>query len=225
MATHQITPDLLTLERVDEILHKGMKLELSQESKARIVKCREYLDNKMTTQKEPIYGVTTGFGSLCNISISKEQLSQLQKNLVMSHACGVGEQVPHEIVKIMLLNKIQSLSYGNSGVQLQTVERLIEFFNNDIYPVVYQQGSLGASGDLAPLAHLCLPLLGLGEVNYKGQRRDAGDVCKEFGWAPITLQSKEGLALLNGTQFMSAFATCCVLQSQRLSSQAYIRMV
>ena len=110
MATHQITPDLLTLERVDEILHKGMKLELSQESKARIVKCREYLDNKMTTQKEPIYGVTTGFGSLCNISISKEQLSQLQKNLVMSHACGVGEQVPHEIVKIMLMNKIQSLS-------------------------------------------------------------------------------------------------------------------
>ena len=161
MATHQITPDLLTLERVDEILHKGMKLELSQESKERIVKCREYLDNKMTTQKEPIYGVTTGFGSLCNISISKEQLSQLQKNLVMSHACGVGEEVPHEIVKIMLLNKIQSLSYGNSGVQLQTVERLIEFFNNDIYPVVYQQGSLGASGDLAPLAHLCLPLLGL----------------------------------------------------------------
>ena len=115
----------------------------------------------METQKEPIYGITTGFGSLCNISISKEQLSQLQKNLVMSHACGVGEEVPQEIVKIMLLNKIQSLSYGNSGVQLQTVERLIEFFNNDIFPVVYQQGSLGASGDLAPLAHMCLPLLGL----------------------------------------------------------------
>ncbi|MGM9819801.1 MAG: histidine ammonia-lyase [Candidatus Onthomorpha sp.] len=220
MATHQITPDLLTLERVDEILHKGMKLELSQESKERIIKCREYLDNKMTTQKEPIYGVTTGFGSLCNISISKEQLSQLQKNLVMSHACGVGEEVPHEIVKIMLLNKIQSLSYGNSGVQLQTVERLIEFFNNDIYPVVYQQGSLGASGDLAPLAHLCLPLLGLGVVDYKGERISGEELNKRFSWQPIELQSKEGLALLNGTQFMSSFAVWCVIKAQKLSALA-----
>lgn len=220
MATHQITPDLLTLERVDKILHKGMKLELSQESKERIIKCREYLDNKMTTQKEPIYGVTTGFGSLCNISISKEQLSQLQKNLVMSHACGVGEEVPHEIVKIMLLNKIQSLSYGNSGVQLQTVERLIEFFNNDIYPVVYQQGSLGASGDLAPLAHLCLPLLGLGVVDYKGERISGEELNKRFSWQPIELQSKEGLALLNGTQFMSSFAVWCVIKAQKLSALA-----
>lgn len=220
MATHQITPDLLTLERVDEILHKGMKLELSQESKERIIKCREYLDNKMTTQKEPIYGVTTGFGSLCNISISKEQLSQLQKNLVMSHACGVGEEVPHEIVKIMLLNKIQSLSYGNSGVQLQTVERLIEFFNNDIYPVVYQQGSLGASGDLAPLAHLCLPLLGLGVVDYKGERISGEELNKRFSWQPIELQSKEGLALLNGTQFMSSFAVWCIIKAQKLSALA-----
>lgn len=217
MATHQITPGLLTLERVDEILHKGMKLELSEESKARIIKCREYLDNKMKTQKEPIYGVTTGFGSLCNISISKEQLSQLQKNLVMSHACGVGEEVPHEVVKIMLLNKIQSLSYGNSGVQLQTVERLIEFFNNDILPVVYQQGSLGASGDLAPLAHLCLPLLGLGVVDYKGERISGEELNRKFSWQPIELQSKEGLALLNGTQFMSAFAVWCVIKAKKLS--------
>lgn len=217
MATHQITPGLLTLERVDEILHKGMKLELSEESKARIIKCREYLDNKMKTQKEPIYGVTTGFGSLCNISISKEQLSQLQKNLVMSHACGVGEEVPHEVVKIMLLNKIQSLSYGNSGVQLQTVERLIEFFNNDILPVVYQQGSLGASGDLAPLAHLCLPLLGLGVVDYKGERISGEELNRKFSWQAIELQSKEGLALLNGTQFMSAFAVWCVIKAKKLS--------
>jgi len=217
MATHQITPGLLTLERVDEILRKGMKLELSEESKARIIKCREYLDNKMKTQKEPIYGVTTGFGSLCNISISKEQLSQLQKNLVMSHACGVGEEVPHEVVKIMLLNKIQSLSYGNSGVQLQTVERLIEFFNNDILPVVYQQGSLGASGDLAPLAHLCLPLLGLGVVDYKGERISGEELNRRFSWQAIELQSKEGLALLNGTQFMSAFAVWCVIKAKKLS--------
>ena len=220
MALHKISPELLTLSQVDKILKEGMTLELSQESKERIVKCREYLDNKMKTQKEPIYGVTTGFGSLCNISISKEQLSQLQKNLVMSHACGVGEEVPAEIVKIMLLNKIQSLSYGNSGVQLQTVERLIAFFNNDILPVVYQQGSLGASGDLAPLAHMCLPLLGLGQVDYKGRRISGEELNKEFNWQPIELQSKEGLALLNGTQFMSSFAVWCVIKAQKLSDLA-----
>lgn len=220
MAVHKISPELLTLGQVDKILKEGMTLELSQESRDRIVKCREYLDNKMKTQKEPIYGVTTGFGSLCNISISKEQLSQLQKNLVMSHACGVGEEVPAEIVKIMLLNKIQSLSYGNSGVQLQTVERLIAFFNNDILPVVYQQGSLGASGDLAPLAHMCLPLLGLGQVDYKGRRISGEELNKEFNWRPIELQSKEGLALLNGTQFMSSFAVWCVIKAQKLSDLA-----
>lgn len=220
MAVHKISPELLTLGQVDKILKEGMTLELSQESRERIVKCREYLDNKMKTQKEPIYGVTTGFGSLCNISISKEQLSQLQKNLVMSHACGVGEEVPAEIVKIMLLNKIQSLSYGNSGVQLQTVERLIAFFNNDILPVVYQQGSLGASGDLAPLAHMCLPLLGLGQVDYKGRRINGEELNKEFNWQPIELQSKEGLALLNGTQFMSSFAVWCVIKAQKLSDLA-----
>lgn len=220
MAVHKISPELLTLGQVDKILKEGMTLELSQESRERIVKCREYLDNKMKTQKEPIYGVTTGFGSLCNISISKEQLSQLQKNLVMSHACGVGEEVPAEIVKIMLLNKIQSLSYGNSGVQLQTVERLIAFFNNDILPVVYQQGSLGASGDLAPLAHMCLPLLGLGQVDYKGRRISGEELNKEFNWRPIELQSKEGLALLNGTQFMSSFAVWCVIKAQKLSDLA-----
>lgn len=220
MAVHKISPELLTLGQVDKILKEGMTLELSEESRDRIVKCREYLDNKMKTQKEPIYGVTTGFGSLCNISISKEQLSQLQKNLVMSHACGVGEEVPAEIVKIMLLNKIQSLSYGNSGVQLQTVERLIAFFNNDILPVVYQQGSLGASGDLAPLAHMCLPLLGLGQVDYKGKRISGEELNKEFNWQPIELQSKEGLALLNGTQFMSSFAVWCVIKAQKLSDLA-----
>lgn len=220
MAEHKISPELLTLQRVDQILRENMTLALSDESKRRIIKCREYLDNKMKTQKEPIYGVTTGFGSLCNISISKEELSQLQKNLVMSHACGVGEEVPKEIVRIMLLNKIQSLSYGNSGVQLQTVERLVDFFNNGITPVVYQQGSLGASGDLAPLAHMCLPLLGLGQVDYKGERISGKELNQRFGWQPIELQSKEGLALLNGTQFMSAFAVWCVIKAQKLSDLA-----
>ena len=164
---HYINSERLTIERVKEIITQNMQLALSEDATKRIEKCRAYLDNKMETQKEPIYGVTTGFGSLCNISVSKQELSQLQKNLVMSHACGVGDEVPQDVVKLMLLMKIQSLSYGHSGVQLQTVQRLVDFFNNGVYPVVYQQGSLGASGDLAPLAHMCLPILGLGEVYYK----------------------------------------------------------
>ncbi|MDR1848381.1 MAG: histidine ammonia-lyase [Bacteroidales bacterium] len=220
MNIHNISTEFLTLKTVCEILTNNTKLALSEESKKRIVTCRDYLDKKMEQQQEPIYGVTTGFGSLCNISISHAELSQLQRNLVMSHACGVGEEVPQEIVKIMLLNKIQSLSYGNSGVQLVTVQRLIDFFNEGIYPVVYQQGSLGASGDLAPLAHLCLPLLGLGYADFKGERLSGEELNRKFGWQPIELQSKEGLALLNGTQFMSAFAVWCILKSKHLSAMA-----
>ena len=217
---HIISQKRLTIERVNEIISKDMKLQLSEELKAAVVKCREYLDSKMEDIGRPVYGVTTGFGSLCNISIPAEDLSQLQHNLVMSHACGTGETVRPQIVKLMLLLKIQSLSYGFSGVQLETVERLIDMYNNDILPVVYQQGSLGASGDLAPLAHMCLPLIGMGEVVYKGEVRQAADVWKEFGWEPIKLKSKEGLALLNGTQFMSAHAVWSLIQAERLSDWA-----
>ncbi len=213
---HYISSELLTIERVGEILDKKIKLALSEDAERRVSQCREFLDKKMETAEEPIYGITTGFGSLCNISISSDQLSQLQKNLVMSHSCGVGEEVCDDVVRLMLLLKIQSLSYGNSGVQLATVRRLIDFYNEDILPVVYCQGSLGASGDLAPLAHLSLPLLGLGEVRYKGEKRAAADVLKQMGWEPMTLQSKEGLALLNGTQFMSAHGVYALLKSARL---------
>lgn len=220
--THYISSELLTIERVGEILRQNLRLELSKEARKKISACREYLDKKMATATEPIYGITTGFGSLCNISISADRLSQLQKNLVMSHACGIGDEVAPEIVRLMLLLKIQSLSYGNSGVQTATVERLIDFYNEGILPVVYQQGSLGASGDLAPLAHLSLPLLGLGEVRVKGEKRPASEVLKEYGFEPLTLQSKEGLALLNGTQFMSAHGVLALLKSARLLRQADI---
>ena len=218
--THIISNNTLTISRVNEIISKGMKLHLSEELEAAVVKCREYLDSKMGDIGRPVYGVTTGFGSLCNITIPAEDLSRLQHNLVMSHACGTGETVRPEIVKIMLLLKIQSLSYGYSGVQLETIQRLIDMFNNDIIPVVYQQGSLGASGDLAPLAHMCLPLIGMGEVVYKGEIRQADEVWKEFGWEPICLKSKEGLALLNGTQFMSAHAVWSLIQAERISEWA-----
>ncbi len=218
--THFISSARLSLERIKEIIDNHEQLALSEESVTAIEKCRKYLDSKMEDIDRPIYGVTTGFGSLYNITIPAEDLSQLQHNLVMSHACGTGETVRPEIVKIMLLLKAQSLSYGHSGAQLVTVQRLVDMFNNDILPVVYQQGSLGASGDLAPLAHMCLPLIGLGEVLYKGKVRPSIEVWAEMGWEPIRLQSKEGLALLNGTQFMSAHAVWSILKAIRLSKWA-----
>lgn len=219
--THQIsTLKTITFEQIENIISKNLKIELSDEAKEKIVDCRNYLDKKMSTNKGPIYGINTGFGSLCNTQISDKDLEQLQENLVKSHSCGTGDEVPQEIVKLMLLLKVQGLSYGKSGVQIETVERLIYFFNNNILPVIYQLGSLGASGDLAPLAHMSLPLLGMGEVNYKGNRRPSSEVLEQHKLAPIKLKSKEGLALLNGTQFMSAYGTWCVIKSKKLNNWA-----
>ena len=217
---HKISAAHLTIEEVGAILENHATLELSDDARQRIVRCRKYLDKKIAESDVPIYGVTTGFGSLCNVSVDKDRLAQLQVNLIMSHACGVGSRVPNDIVKIMLFLKAQSLSYGYSGCQVETVERLIDFFNNDVYPVVYTQGSLGASGDLVPLAHLCLPLLGKGEVEYKGERMSGKALLQKMNWEPIQLASKEGLALLNGTQNMNAYAVWAVLQSERLCDWA-----
>ena len=214
---HKISAEHLTIERIGEVVYNGYKLELSDDARNRIIRCREYLDEKIAKTTRPVYGVTTGFGSLCNVSVNPDQLAQLQINLMMSHACGVGDRVPNDIVKMMMLLKVQSLSYGYSGCKLDTVQRLVDFFNNDIYPVVYMQGSLGASGDLVPLAHMSLPLVGLGEVEYKGEVISGAEMLKIFGWEPIHLVSKEGLALLNGTQNMSAFAVWSLLQAQKLS--------
>ena len=217
---HSISADHLTIERIGEIIYGGYKLELSDDAVKRIERCREYLDEKIRTSNQPVYGVTTGFGSLCNVSIGKDQLTQLQINLIKSHACGTGERVPNDIVKIMMLLKIQSLSYGYSGCKVDTVEQLVRFFNDDVYPVVYRQGSLGASGDLVPLAHLSLPLVGLGEVEYQGKVMSGAELLRKKRWKPIELASKEGLALLNGTQNMSAFAVWALLQARRLSDWA-----
>jgi len=214
---HYISSDVLTLDDLSEIISRHKPLALSEEAKLNIEKCREYLDKKMQSQDDAIYGINTGFGSLYNIKISTENLTKLQENLVMSHACGTGDEVPIEIVKLMLLLKIQSLSYGYSGVQLITVERLIDFYNNNIFPIIYTQGSLGASGDLAPLAHLSLPLIGMGEVMIEGERVQGSELQTRFGWSPIILQSKEGLALLNGTQFMSAYGMHILLRSCKYS--------
>ncbi len=220
MAIYKISSEEIDIEKLEELLQPGKKIALSEEAKSKINSCRTYLNRKLKEFKEPIYGINTGFGALYNKSIPENSLSNLQHNLVMSHACGTGEKVDTVIVKLMLLLKIKGLAFGHSGVQLQTVERLIDFFNEDILPVIYQQGSLGASGDLAPLAHLSLPLIGEGEVYFQGKTYPSKNILKKFGWKPLTLQSKEGLALLNGTQFMSAYGCYCLINAYKLASLA-----
>lgn len=220
MATHSISDKMLTLKDLSAILNDSIKLELSASAKEKIQRCRTYLDDKAKNATQPIYGINTGFGSLYNKHISPNDLEKLQDNLVKSHACGTGAEVPTEIVKLMLFLKVQSLSYGYSGVQVETVQRLADYFNNDVLPVIYEMGSLGASGDLAPLAHLSLPLIGLGEVKLGTKLLTASEVNKKFNWDVIHLQSKEGLALLNGTQFMSAYGIWCTIHAHRIMKLA-----
>ena len=216
METYFIDNQYISILEFERIIHSGVSVSLGEDSKKAIVACREYLDAKIENSSELIYGINTGFGFLCNTAISKTELSQLQVNLLLSHACGMGEEVPTEIVRRMLLLKVLGLAKGNSGVQLETVERLLFFYNKYIIPIIYQQGSLGASGDLAPLAHMSLPLIAEGEVYFEGQRYTGAEITKKFNLEPIKLQSKEGLALLNGTQFMSAYATFCLSKSDHL---------
>lgn len=213
----EITTQPFELKTLNDLVHNRTLIGLSSEVKSKINSCRSYLDQKMKHSDLPIYGINTGFGALCNVKISPDKLSELQVNLVRSHACGTGDFVPKEIIKLMLLLKIKALSLGYSGVQLSTIQRLIDFYNEDILPVVYTQGSLGASGDLAPLAHIALSLIGEGEVWFKDQKLATAEVLKTMKWAPVRLQSKEGLALLNGTQFMASYAVFCLLKSYRLS--------
>ncbi|MCC6384654.1 MAG: histidine ammonia-lyase [Bacteroidia bacterium] len=216
MKTYTISSAPIDFETLKSITDSETKLELAEETITHINECRNYLDRKIARSLAAYYGINTGFGSLYDKSIPSEQLEQLQVNLVRSHACGTGQEVPSEIIRLMLLLKIKGLSHGNSGVQLETVQRLIDFYNNDILPVVYEQGSLGASGDLAPLAHLSLPLIGEGEISFQGQKQPAAEILRKFSWNPVKLKSKEGLALLNGTQFMSSYACWAVLNSKKL---------
>lgn len=204
MNTYAIGSSELTYDLIEQLLKDKIKLVLSEEAIAKIQHCRDYLDSKMEDTSKPIYGVTTGFGSLCNRTISTDDLSTLQENLVKSHSCSIGQPIDETIIRLMLLLKAHALSMGFSGVQVETVQRILDFYNNDILPVVYDRGSLGASGDLAPLANLFLPLIGEGEVFHNGKRFKGSEILNIFGWRPIKLKSKEGLALLNGTQFMSA---------------------
>jgi histidine ammonia-lyase len=220
--THLISSKAITISDLEHVLHGHSKVALGEDARRKIIDCREYLDEKLADSAHPIYGINTGFGSLYNRDIPKDQLEKLQHNLVKSHACGTGPEVSREIVLLMLFLKAHALSSGYSGVQLATVERLIDMFNQRVLPRIYEMGSLGASGDLAPLAHLSLPLLGEGEVHYLNKTYSGKEILKELGWEPIQLKAKEGLALLNGTQFMGAYAVWAVLHSLRLRKLANI---
>ena len=208
------------LELYNLVIVERAKAVILEEAKQKIVRCHQYLHQKINESESPIYGISTGFGSLYNQSIPNDQLNQLQVNLLRSHACGTGDTVPAEMVRLMLILKAQSLAQGFSGVQLQTVEGLIHLYNHDILPVVYELGSLGASGDLAPLAHLSLPLIGEGKVSYKGKIQESNTVLNELKLEPIQLQAKEGLALINGTQFMQAYGVMVAAELKKLIQQA-----
>lgn len=203
-------------EQIKNLLLHKQPVDVTPAAYEKIAACRNYLDKKLAGGDEAFYGINTGFGYLQNVQIDKGQLEELQSNLLKSHACGMGEEVPAEIVKLMLALKIKSLSYGHSGVQTATVKRLADMYNNDVLPVIYTQGSLGASGDLAPLSHLSLPLIGMGEVYHDGKKMQASAALQKFRWEPLQLQSKEGLALINGTQFMSAYGMYNLVHCNRL---------
>jgi histidine ammonia-lyase len=210
----------LTFQQVKNLLKYKQLVSITYAAHEAILKCREYLDQKINSSDELFYGINTGFGFLQNVKIEKAQLETLQQNLLLSHACGLGEEVPEEIVKLMMMLKIKSLSYGYSGIGIEVVKRLMDMYNNEVLPVIYTQGSLGASGDLAPLSHMSLPLIGKGEVRINGEKMPAENVLKKFEWKPIELQSKEGLALINGTQFMSAYGLFNLIHSERLLNWA-----
>ncbi len=220
MAVYYINiKERLSLDLLQKFLQdSNPRVELTEEAKQAITLGRKYLDKKLQDNDKPIYGVNTGFGSLCNVVVSSDELEKLQENLIKSHACGMGNKVEKDLVKLMLFLKVQSLSYGKSGVQLETVERLVDFINLKIYPLVFEQGSLGASGDLAPLAHLCLPIIGEGKVEYGGEIKNSKEVLKEVNLKPLRLKSKEGLALLNGTQFMSAYGVYNLIKAEKLAA-------
>jgi histidine ammonia-lyase len=203
------------------IARQGARVRLSKKSKERLLSTRKLVE-QWVEQGRTIYGVTTGFGALSNVRISKEETRQLQKNVLMSHAAGVGNILDEETVRAVMALRIKDLSRGHSGIRLETVQHLIELLNRGICPVIPEQGSVGASGDLAPLAHLSLVLIGQGEALYQGKRMSGTEVLKECGLKPIELEAGEGLALVNGTQMMTAIGGLSVYDAARLSKMTDI---
>jgi len=211
----------MTLEDLVAIARDGLKVKLAPEAAERIRKARA-LVQRWIQEGRIIYGVTTGFGALSDVTISPTEARQLQENVLMSHAAGVGEVLDEETVRAVMALRINDLAMGHSGVRLETVLHLVEFLNRGGWPVVPEKGSVGASGDLAPLAHLSLVLIGLGEAFYRGERMSGAEVLRRCGMEPLRLEAAEGVALVNGTQVMTAIAALAVHDATRLSKMADI---
>ncbi|MCF8242975.1 MAG: histidine ammonia-lyase [Melioribacteraceae bacterium] len=218
----------LTLDKIDKFINNSPSVSLSAEAEKRVNKARKLIDEWVESGKI-IYGVTTGFGEFANVHISKQDIEKLQENLIVSHSAGVGENLPPKVVKVMMLLRANALARGHSGIRLSTLQLLIDMINKNIIPVIPSQGSVGSSGDLAPLAHLVLAMLGKGKVQLIKNIEDnntrivsAGSALKKFGLQPVRLAAKEGLALINGTQMMTAYAALICSRAKRLIKLADI---
>ena len=212
----------LTFQQVKNYLKYHQLVSITFAAHEDILKCRDYLDKKLASSDELFYGINTGFDFLQNVKIEKEELKKLQSNLLLSHACGLGEEVPGKIVKLMIMLKIKSFSYGYSGIGIEVVKRFMDMHNNEVLPVIYTQGSLGASGDLAPLSHMSLPLIAEGEVRIDGEKMSSEKALEKLSWQPLELQSKEGLALITGTQFMSAYGMYNLVKAEKLLTWGHL---
>jgi len=218
----KISQKFLSFKDLQLIFDRQDSVELSEETIQIIGKSRAFLENIVKTNEWPIYGINTGFGQLCDKIIPPKDLDQLQVNLVRSHSCGVGEEIPDHISRLILLLKIKSLCSGQSAVRKELIDFLIFYYNSGAVPVIFEKGSLGASGDLVPLAHLTLPMIGEGEVKLKNNKISGLAFLSEFGKEPISLKLKEGLAMLNGTQFMLAYGLDNVWRSQHIMQAAIV---
>ncbi|MDN5353979.1 MAG: histidine ammonia-lyase [Candidatus Cloacimonadota bacterium] len=209
----------LTLEELKKVACEDEKIELSEASQQKVTKCRKYIE-KIIAENKTVYGLTTGFGKFASIKIPPDQIDELQQNLILSHATGVGNLLPKEEVRAIMLLRINVLAKGHSGIRLQTLQTLIDMLNMQIHPCIPEKGSVGASGDLAPLSHLALVLLGKGEAEYQGKIMPGAEAMAQAGLKPIKLKAKEGLALNNGTQVMTGIAALALLKAEHLTQMA-----
>ena len=211
----------LTFSDIENVARRGYAVEIAPEAKELIKECAASVQ-RWVEEGRIVYGVTTGFGDLASVVIPRDKSRQLQENLLMSHSCGYGEEYPEDVVRAIMLLRINTLTRGYSGISLATLQQMVDYLNAGIHPVVPQQGSVGASGDLCPLSHIAISLIGKGEVNYKGKKMSASDAIAAEGLKPVDLQPKEGLALNNGTTVMTAVAALCLIDAMKMVKNADI---
>ena len=209
----------LTIEEVVAVAREGARVRIDAEAQKKVSACRDYVDKKLS-EGAVVYGLTTGFGKFSDTLISADETRDLQRNLIISHACGMGNPLPREVVRAAMLLRCNALSRGFSGIRLSTLQTLVDMLNAGVHPVIPEKGSLGASGDLAPLSHMVLVMLGEGHAEYQGEVIPGAEAMKKAGIAPVELAAKEGLALINGTQIMTAIGTLAVYDAVRLSRTA-----